>query len=139
MLSCSVLVLSLSLLLFHPLQKKTVKPVLSGHSKRRPKLVFKSDYRLMQVNRIEECSTKAFCNVEHSAIHVLSTFIKLQFDFKTFVLSIFEWLLKTCFTVNADEISESVSNALIWKLTERHEPKSLELMQSGCLASTRSY
>ena len=35
--------------------------------------------------------------VEHSAI--LSTFIKLPFVIKTFVLSIFEWLLKTCFTV----------------------------------------
>ena len=34
---------------------------------------------------------------EHSAI--LSTFIKLQFAFKTFVLSIFEWPLKTGFTV----------------------------------------
>ena len=34
---------------------------------------------------------------EHSAI--LLTFIKLQFVFKTFVLSIFEWLLKTNFTV----------------------------------------
>ena len=34
---------------------------------------------------------------EHSAI--LSTFIKLPFVFKTFVLSIFEWPLKTGFTV----------------------------------------
>ena len=34
---------------------------------------------------------------EHSAI--LSTFIKLPFIFKTFVLSIFEWPLKTGFTV----------------------------------------
>ena len=34
----------------------TVKPVLSGHSKRRPKLVFKTDYRLMQVKSIAECS-----------------------------------------------------------------------------------
>ena len=34
---------------------------------------------------------------EYSAI--LSTFIKLPFVFKTFVLSIFEWLLKTGFTV----------------------------------------
>ena len=33
----------------------TVKPVLSGHSKR-PKLVFKTDYRLMQVQSIAECS-----------------------------------------------------------------------------------
>ena len=35
--------------------------------------------------------------MEHSAI--LSTFIKLPFIIKTFVLSIFEWLLKTGFTV----------------------------------------
>ena len=34
---------------------------------------------------------------EHSAI--LSTFIKLPFVIKIFVLSFFEWLLKTCFTV----------------------------------------
>ena len=34
----------------------TVKPVLSGHSERRPKLVFKTDYRLMQVKSIAECS-----------------------------------------------------------------------------------
>ena len=34
---------------------------------------------------------------EHSAI--LSTFIKLPFVIKIFVLSIFEWLLKTGFTV----------------------------------------
>ena len=35
--------------------------------------------------------------LEHSAI--LSTFIRLPFAFKTFVLSIFEWPLKTGFTV----------------------------------------
>ena len=34
----------------------TVKPVLSGHSKRRLKLVFKIDYPLMQVKSIAECS-----------------------------------------------------------------------------------
>ena len=34
----------------------TVKPVLSSHPKRRPKLVFKTDYRLMQVKSIAECS-----------------------------------------------------------------------------------
>ena len=39
-----------------------VKPVLRGHSKRRPKLVFKADYRLMQVKSIVECSKRAFCN-----------------------------------------------------------------------------
>ena len=36
---------------------------------------------------------------EHSAI--LSIFIKLPFVNKIFLLSIFEWPLKTCFTVHA--------------------------------------
>ena len=40
----------------------TVKPVLSGHSKRESKLVFKTAYRLMQVKSIAECSKRAFCN-----------------------------------------------------------------------------
>ena len=53
----------------------TVNPVLSGHSKRRPKLGFKTDYRLMQVKSI----------AEHSAI--LSTFIKIPFVIMIFVLS----------------------------------------------------
>ena len=72
----------------------TVKPVLSGHSKRRPKLVFKTDYRLIQVKSVAECSNGA---MKHSAI--LSTFIKLPFVIKSFVLSFFEWVLKTCSTV----------------------------------------
>ena len=38
---------------------------------------------------------------EHSAI--LSTFIELPFVIKTFVLSIFEWLLKTGFTVGSGQ------------------------------------
>ena len=66
--------------------KYTVKPVLSGHSKRRRKIGFKTDCHLMQVK-------------EHSAI--LSTFIKLPFVFKTSVLSIFEWRLKIGFTVSS--------------------------------------
>ena len=33
----------------------TVKPVLISHSQRRPKLVLKSDYSLMQVKSISEC------------------------------------------------------------------------------------
>ena len=47
-----------------------------------------------------ECRSKVLQNAprEHSAI--LSTFIKLPFVIKTFVLSIFEWPLKTGFTVH---------------------------------------
>ena len=47
--------------------------ILSSHSNRRPKLVFKTDYRLMQVKSIAKCST---C-------------IKLPFVIKIFVLPIF--------------------------------------------------
>ena len=60
-----------------------VKPVLSGHSKRRLKVCFQTEYRLMKVKSIAECS-----QWEHSAI--LSTFIKLPFVIKNFVLPILE-------------------------------------------------
>ena len=53
-------------------------------TQKRPKIGFKTDYCLMQVK-------------EHSAI--LSTFMKLPFAIKSFVLSIFEWSIKTGFTV----------------------------------------
>ena len=73
-----------------------VKPVLSSHSRRRPKLVFKTDCHLMQVKVLQNAPR------EHFAI--LSTFIKLPIVFKTFVLSIFKWLFKTGFTVCCDLI-----------------------------------
>ena len=41
----------------------TVKLDLSGHSKRRPKNIFKTDYRLIQGRNIAECSKRAFCNI----------------------------------------------------------------------------
>ena len=40
----------------------TVKPAFSSHSKEDQKLVFKTDYHLMQVKSITECST-----LEHNA------------------------------------------------------------------------
>ena len=43
---------------------------------------------------------------EHSAI--LSTFIKLPFVIKIFVLTIFEWPLKTGFAVNTSSGDEGV-------------------------------
>ena len=61
----------------------TVKPVLSGHSKRRPKIGFQ--------DRLALNAGQKYCRMlqgKHSAI--LSTFIKLQFVIKVFVLSIFE-------------------------------------------------
>ena len=55
-------------------------------------MIFKTNYRLTQVKSITECSR------EHSAI--LSTFIKLPFVIKTFVLSIFQCPFYTGFTVH---------------------------------------
>ena len=53
--------------------------------KKKTENVLKTDYRLMQVKRIAECTNAA----------ILSTLIKLPFVIKTFVLSIFEWPFKT--------------------------------------------
>ena len=46
----------------------------------------------MQVKSIAECSMGAFCNT--------MTFIKVPFVIKIFVLSIFEWMFYTGFTVH---------------------------------------
>ena len=69
-----------------------VKPVLSSHSKRTPKMGFQ--YQL-PVN-----AGQKYCRMlqeKHSAI--LLTSIKLSFSIKTLVLSIFKWPPKTDFTV----------------------------------------
>ena len=70
----------------------TVKPVLSGHSKTRPKIGFQDQLSLNAGQKYWR-----MLQGEHSAI--LSSFIKLSFVMKIFVLSIFEWPLKTGFTV----------------------------------------
>ena len=86
----------------HEISNRTVKPVLSSTQKEDQKLVFKTNYCLMQVKSIAECSPSAgqkYCRMlqgEHFAI--LSTFIKLPFAIKILFLSIFEWQLKTGFT-----------------------------------------
>ena len=68
--------------------KTCVKRPLS----KRPKMVFQTNYPLMQVKSIAECSKR-----EHSAI--LSTFIKQPVFIKIFVLSIFVLPFYTCFTI----------------------------------------
>ena len=72
--------------------ENTVKPVLSGRSKKTKKKILKTNDCLMQVKSIAECSR------EHSAI--FSTYIKLKSVFKTYVSSFFEWPHKTGFTVS---------------------------------------
>ena len=72
---------------------KYSKTCLKLPLKKRHKMVFKTDYHLMQVKGIAESSKRAFCNT------FFLTFIKLRFVFKTFVLYIFDRPLKTGFTV----------------------------------------
>ena len=70
----------------------TVEPFLSGHSKRTQKNGFQDLLSLI--------AGQKYCRMlqgEHSAI--LKTFIKLPFSIKSFGMYIFEWLLKTGFTV----------------------------------------
>ena len=71
----------------HKKDARLSKTCLKRPLKKKNKIGFKTDYCLMQVKSI----------AGHSAI--LSTFIKLPFAAETFVLSIFEWPLKTGFTV----------------------------------------
>ena len=81
----------------------TVKPVLyskicvKNPLSKDQKLVFKTNYRLMHVRK--------YCRM-HSAI--LSTFIKLPFVIKVFVLSTFEWQFYTGFTVQSNETQENI-------------------------------
>ena len=70
----------------------TVKPVLSGHSKNRPKNGFQ--------DRISLNAGQKYCRMlQREDSELLLAFIRLPFVIKVFVLSIFEWLLKTGFTV----------------------------------------
>ena len=79
----------------------------NGHSQKDQKMVFKTDYRLMQVKSIAECSEGR----EHFAI--LSTFIKLPVVIKIFALSIFEWPFYTGFTVSQLSIRTLASTFLL--------------------------
>ena len=68
------------------------KPILSSHSKRRPRIVFQEQLLLN--------AGQKYCRMLHGEHYtILLTFFKLAFVFKIFVLSIFEWPFKTGFTV----------------------------------------
>ena len=71
--------------------ERYIKTCLKRPLKKDQNLVFKTDYRLMQVKVLQNDPR------EHSAI--LSTCIKLPSVFKIFVLSMFEGALKTEFSV----------------------------------------
>ena len=73
------------------------KPCLKRPFSKRPKIGFQD---ILSLN-----AGQKYCRMlqgEHSAI--LWSFIKLPFVIKIFVLSIFEWLLKTGFTVHSNAL-----------------------------------
>ena len=80
--------------------------MLNGHSQKDQKLVLKTNLSLN--------AGQKYCRmleVKHSAI--ISTFIKLSFVFKIFVLSIFEWPFYIGFTVHKGWITKIFGYSLI--------------------------
>ena len=76
--------------------RTTVNPVLSGHSKRKPKLVFKIGFQ----DRLSLNVGQKYCRMlQESILQYFRPSLSYNFVFKTFVLSIFQWPLKTGFTV----------------------------------------
>ena len=71
----------------------TVKPVKNGHFQKVQKLVYKTNYLLMQVKSIAECS-------KGSILQYFWPSLSYHLSFKIFILSIFEWLFYTGFTVD---------------------------------------
>ena len=67
-----------------------------GHSKEEQRLVFKTDYRLMQVKSIAECSKRAFCNTFN--LHQAT------------ILPYFEWLLKIGLTIQPNASNSAKSS-----------------------------
>ena len=60
----------------------TVKPVQNGHSQKDRKLIFRTNYRLMQVKSIAECS-------KGSILQYFRPVITLPFGIKIFVFCLF--------------------------------------------------
>ena len=91
------------------------------YSKTCCKRPIKKKIKICFQDRLSLNAGQKYCRMlqgEHSVI--LSTFIKLQFVIKIFVLSIFEWLLKTGFTVFKRDTTYKNSVALLF-LYYRHD------------------
>ena len=72
--------------------RSTVKPVYKSLSQKYRKLVFKTNYHLMQVKSIGECS-------KGSILQYLRPSLSYHLSLRSFVLSIFEWPFYTGYTV----------------------------------------
>ena len=81
--------------------KVTEYAALSGHSKRTPKEFFYTDYRLMQVKSIAECS-------KWSIRQYFQPSLSYHLSIGSFFWSIFEWPLKTGFTVLSTHVAINI-------------------------------
>ena len=77
----------------------TVKTCLKRPLKKYQKLVFKNNYHLMQVKNIAECSKGSILQYFRPSLSYHLSFRSLFCLFFEFVLSFFEWLFYTGFTV----------------------------------------
>ena len=83
------------------------KTCISDHSKEDPNICFQYDIRLMKVKVLQNASA------------ILSTCTKLPSVFKTFVSSIFEWLLKTGYTVFLNHLKFADNGISIFSLRNK--------------------
>ena len=107
----------------------TVKPVISGHSKKDQKIDFQ-DQSLLKAGQ-------KYCRMlqrVHSAI--LLTFIKLPFAIKTFVLSIFKWTLKTGFIVlSSYQLYQFMGHVGVQHILTLNAPIATKVVCFSCLKS----
>ena len=87
----------------------TVKPLRTASFKKTKNLVYKTNYRLMQVKRIAECSKWGILQYFRLSFGYQAT----NYCYQIFVLSIFEWPFYTGFTV---VLSSSSWFAMIFRL-----------------------
>ena len=104
-----------------PFQKSWIYPCITSCNETSLKRPLKKKTKIGFQNRLSFNAGQKYCRMlegEHSAI--LSTFIKLPFAIKNFVLSTFEWPLKKSFTV----LAMAQSSLCIWKVRLTRAQKS---------------
>ena len=103
----------------------TVKPVLSGHSKRRPKLFFQTDYYLMQVKSIAECSNG-------SILQYFGPSLSYHLSLKSLFCLFFNGLLWQVLLYKHFVNSSSDKQHLIWEIKENiyHDLCQMNLIHS---------
>ena len=79
----------------------TVKPVLSGHSQKDQKWVFKTNYGLMQVKSIAECSKGSILQYFQPALSYHMALIPFYFIFLNGCLRQVSLYLMACFSGNS--------------------------------------